>query len=164
MDGAAAKRGRPRTGDKWRERIIEMFAERGGVLEPDEVIEEARNPQSPLHSQFDWDIEKAAFEHWRAQARQLIRGVFYERTLHSTTVNVLLAVRDPRKEYHEQGYIETAVLSTDLGYARQALEREFRYAEAALHRAFEVADALELQSEVGDLLKSIGILKMKVSQ
>lgn len=47
----------------------------GGMLHAADVVESARNPQSILHSRFQWDDSVAA-EHYRLfQARQLIRVV-----------------------------------------------------------------------------------------
>jgi len=59
------------------ERVIAALtriAEKNGeVLRPEDVVEEARDPRSPLHDQFDWDDSEAAHK-WRLhQARNLIR-------------------------------------------------------------------------------------------
>jgi hypothetical protein len=44
-----------------------------GRLMPRDVVEEARNPESPLHKSFEWD-DTAAAEQWRIeQARRLIQ-------------------------------------------------------------------------------------------
>jgi hypothetical protein len=44
-----------------------------GRLMPRDVVEEARNPESPLHNSFEWD-DTAAAEQWRIeQARRLIQ-------------------------------------------------------------------------------------------
>jgi hypothetical protein len=46
-----------------------------GELTPKDVVDDARNPNSPLHSYFEWD-DGAAAEHYRlSQARGLIRAV-----------------------------------------------------------------------------------------
>lgn len=47
----------------------------GGILQPEKVVEEARNSRSPLHSRFTWDDSKAASEYRLEQARRLIRVV-----------------------------------------------------------------------------------------
>ena len=44
------------------------------LLIVDEVVAYARdNTDSTLHGEFEWDTDKAAIEHWRSQARGLIR-------------------------------------------------------------------------------------------
>ena len=43
------------------------------LLTAEDVVEEAKKSNSPLHDLFDWDVEKAAMQHWLNQARSLIR-------------------------------------------------------------------------------------------
>jgi len=52
--------------------------EKNGRVDPVELIEAARNPEHPCHSKFTWDVEQAAQERWRDQARELIRSVKFE--------------------------------------------------------------------------------------
>ena len=49
-----------------------IAAANGGILLPENVVEEARRKSSPLHSRFEWDDDKAAHEYRIWQARQLI--------------------------------------------------------------------------------------------
>jgi hypothetical protein len=37
-------------------------------------VEHARNPASPAHTLFDWNVKKAAEKHWEAVARQFLRS------------------------------------------------------------------------------------------
>ena len=46
-----------------------------GELTPKDVVDDARNPNSPLHSFFDWNDTSAAEQHRLHQARGLIRSV-----------------------------------------------------------------------------------------
>lgn len=46
-----------------------------GELTPEDVLEDARHGNSPLHSFFEWDDGAAAHAHRLAQARGLIRAV-----------------------------------------------------------------------------------------
>lgn len=50
-----------------------IASENGGILQPVSVVDAARAPESPLHSQFQWDDSVAAHQHRLFQARQLIR-------------------------------------------------------------------------------------------
>ena len=56
-------------------RIYEKF---NGYLIPDNVVEESKPVQAPLHGVFDWDDQKAADNWRRQQARLLIRSVQIE--------------------------------------------------------------------------------------
>lgn len=56
--------------------------ENGGLLRPEEVVERARAPESPLHGWFEWDDDEAAQKYRIHQARNLIRvNVTYLQTL-----------------------------------------------------------------------------------
>lgn len=54
---------------------FEKISQRRGRLTPAYVVEAARHPKHPLHSQFNWDLKKAAYQHWLHQAAELIRSV-----------------------------------------------------------------------------------------
>lgn len=43
-----------------------------GIIQTAAVVEAARDPESPLHREFEWDDVKAGHEHRLTQARQLI--------------------------------------------------------------------------------------------
>ena len=45
----------------------------GGLLQPETVVEESRDEDSPLHSRFQWDDTVAGQQYRIWQARQLIR-------------------------------------------------------------------------------------------
>lgn len=49
--------------------------QQSGELTPSDVVSDARNPNSPLHSFFEWDDGAAAEAHRLHQARGLIRSV-----------------------------------------------------------------------------------------
>lgn len=40
-----------------------------------DVVAAAKRPRSPLHKYFEWDIKRAAEQHWLEQARYLTRSV-----------------------------------------------------------------------------------------
>lgn len=55
---------------------IELLRERcKGELTPEDVLDDARNPNSPLHSFFEWSDTEAARQYRLKQARGLIRAV-----------------------------------------------------------------------------------------
>lgn len=54
-------------------RLHQIADAHGGLLEVDDVIDDARNPKSPLHDRFTWNVAEAAVQWWRQEARQLIR-------------------------------------------------------------------------------------------
>lgn len=55
---------------------LAKIAERDGELRPRVVVDEARDPNSPLHAEFCWDDNEAAEKYRLVQAGQLIRRVW----------------------------------------------------------------------------------------
>jgi hypothetical protein len=62
------------------EHLMALSAKLGrelGAITADDVVEDARNPSSPLHKYFQWD-DKIAADNWRrAQARILLSSIRY---------------------------------------------------------------------------------------
>lgn len=52
--------------------------EKKGKVDPDHLIKAARDPKHPCHADFTWNVEKAAQERWRDQARAIIRRCNFE--------------------------------------------------------------------------------------
>ena len=52
--------------------------EAGGKVDPADLIKAARKPSHPCHGDFTWDVDAAAEERWRDQARALIRTCSFE--------------------------------------------------------------------------------------
>ena len=57
------------------ERLEQIRARHDDDLSAEAVVDDARDPTSPLHPCFDWDDTTAAEAHRRAQARAIIRSV-----------------------------------------------------------------------------------------
>ena len=69
--------------------ILVTIAEQKGELHPVDVVEAARNEESPLHREFTWDNDKAADAYRLVQARKIIQGI------------IITAVIRPRKDLVE---------------------------------------------------------------
>jgi hypothetical protein len=84
-----------------------LMEENGGVLLPQSVVDAARDDESPLHDQFEWDNSKAAEAHRLHQARMLIRCtvVFEERT--QTNIKAFVSLSTDRTT---GGYRETVAV------------------------------------------------------
>lgn len=67
-----------------------------GELTPDDVVKDARNPNSPLHSFFEWDDGAAADQYRLNQARGLIRSV------------VAIYVSDDKPAIRTRAYVHVA--------------------------------------------------------
>jgi hypothetical protein len=125
--------------------------ERRGRVTPDRVIEAARDPASPLHRLFNWNIEQAALEHWRQTAREIINRVTVVIRTEKIVLKCPAYVRDPAMPPRQQGYVAVSRLRSDEEMSREAIIQEFSRAHAHLQRAREIAVGLG-QGEVVDQL------------
>lgn len=114
--------------------------ENSGRLTPTQVVEDARDEESPLHPLFEWDEEKAAAQYWIDQAREVIREVLVSVTTTRTTVTVNRYVPDPDRG-RQQGYISLYAVSTDEDRRRVVLA-ECERALSIMRRAHSIAIAL----------------------
>jgi len=142
-------------------RLQEIKERCNGDLLVDDVIRDARKPNSPLHGEFDWDVEKAAMEHWRETARQLIRAVQVIVVVGTESIVVPRYIRDPEKPHGEQGHIEPVEIKDDHSKAMAALMYEVDRAESLMERARMVAVALGLEKDIDNILRRIAKLKEK---
>ena len=72
--------------------------EKNGKVNPVDLVEAARDPEHPCHSDFTWDIEKAASERWRDQARSIIRKCKFEVIVGEVTTPVVRYVHNDNGE------------------------------------------------------------------
>jgi hypothetical protein len=138
-----------------RDRMAAIEAANGGRLTPDAVVADAKDPASPLHEHFEWDIDKAAAAHWIEQARALITSVRVSMKTETRSVSVPYYVRDPSADNQQQGYISVTRLRTDADLARDAIVSEFSRVADLLRRARELAVALGAEHDVESLLQSV---------
>lgn len=144
--------------------VLQAIAERnGGRITADEVVAAARHPESPLHDLFEWDAGKAAMEHWRERARQIIRSVKVIVRTDVTTVRTVGYLRDPERESDEQGYRSIAAIRTDADLAREVCVAEFSRAAAALRRAKDIAAALGVGDEIDTLIEGVETIRARVA-
>lgn len=136
--------------------------ENEGRLAPDPVIEEARNPDSPLHGQFQWDVEKAAMITWRAQARSLISQFHITVTVHRTEYRIQEFVEAPSKPENEQGYVAFSKLKSNKDLAREFIDRELGIASTYVSKTTDYARVLGLEKRVEKVVKEITSLRVDV--
>lgn len=129
-----------------------------GRLTPALVVHAARQPQSPIHSHFEWDDGKAAAAWREDQARTLIRSVRITIRVDNVPLSTVRYLRDPAAADGEQGYRSIDSLLHDKAGAAQALRYELARALALLERARTIALALGLEDQVDDALAGITAL------
>lgn len=146
-----------------RERLEKLTDDNGGLLTPAIVVADARDPDSPLHGQFEWDAKKAAYAHWIDTARRIIRSVRVDVTIKTMSVSTVAYVRDPASPSHDQGYLPMRRVQSDKDLARSVLIDEFSRAASHLRRAREMATALQLSGEVDEIAQRLNVLREIVS-
>lgn len=141
--------------EKVRARLTAIATQNNGHLTPDLVLTDAQNPESPLHGEYDWDVEKAARQHWLDRSRELIRS--YEVIIHTTTTSfsVVGYVADPDTPAKKQGYVSLQKLKEDDALARRVLADECARILGNLTRARKLSVALQLEEAFDDLLQRL---------
>src|SRR4051794_38416660 len=92
-----------------KKREIEACQDGRGRVTPDAVIEAAKNPKSALHGEFEWDVTKAAYQHWTDTARRLIREVRLVVTYEDIRIAAPYYIADPGTD--ESSYIQTSKIA-----------------------------------------------------
>lgn len=102
----------------WVDELV-AIEKRDGVLLPEVVAVEARNPASPLHAYFEWDDEAAASAFRVEQARRLIRRAEIVLTVEGGET------RQVRAFLHsgERGYRSTATVMSKKAMREDVLAR-----------------------------------------
>lgn len=138
--------------------------ENNGRLTPAAVVADAQLVDSPLHDQFEWDKDKAAYQHWLDQARNIITSVRIIHRTETSLIKTVYYVRDPSAEHSEQGYVSVPRLRTDADLARDVLVSEFSAVADRLRRARELAKALSLDDEVDKIMSGVVELRGRVME
>jgi hypothetical protein len=116
--------------------LSEIYNERGRVA-PEDVVEYADDPASPLHSAFEWDDTVAAQQHRLAQARSLIKAVRVRRDpdgqYEPVFVNVRIRSSGPGSSvYKPIRFLTKSEAQTALDFLRQKIEQASESADAVL--------------------------------
>lgn len=143
--------------------IAEMAERNGGRITPEEIVSEARKPESPLHEYFDWDDASAAEKHRIDRARALIRSCEVKITVETKTVSTVGYVRDPKAETSETGYLSIQKVRTEKDVARDVIVSELTRVKSALTRAENLAIALGLLGEIDHIKQDVAALLSRVA-
>jgi hypothetical protein len=132
------------------ERVVAKIREleKEGRLSPNDVVDEAANPDSPLHTYFEWDDTEGARKYRLLQARTLIRTIKVEVTVRDVPLTVVGYVRDPDLPAKEAGYRNVMSLRTEVDSARLAVVAEMRRVSNAVKRAKGLANVLGIDEDI----------------
>ena len=133
-------------------------------LTPEAVLADAKNPKSPLHDLYDWDVDKAAHAAWIARTRQIIKSYIVTERIVKETITYSYFTRDPAKAPSEQGYVAVEALRENPALARAALIDECNRIAGAVTRARGIAAKLDMAAEFEDLLRRVVKLRTRLEQ
>lgn len=133
--------------------------EKRGRLTPDNTIEEARDPKSPLHGEFTWDLQSAAMMTWRSQARALISHFQISVVVHQKEYRIQEFVETPGKAGKEQGYTAFTRIKDKKELAREFFDRELGIAASYVAKTKDYAQVLGLDSRVEKVVDEIASLR-----
>lgn len=134
---------------------IRTLADARGHIEPGHLVEVARDPDNPLHNEFEWDIEAAAEQQWIDQARRLIRQVRVEITVEHREIRAVGFVVDPDRPPRSQRYVDISIAARNRDQAHQIILDEMSRITAAVRRAQSIAVVLGLEDELDRLLDNV---------
>jgi hypothetical protein len=140
-------------------RVAQLEAD--GRLTAEQVLEDAKAPESPLHMLYDWDVQRAAEAHWLDVSREIIRSVHLTAVIEDVSVRAPFYVKDEAAGHQRPGYVAVTTLRRTPDAAREALLAEFERVAGGLRRATALAAMLGLQDEVEGLL--VRVLGLRAS-
>ncbi len=138
--------------------------ERGGRLTAEQVVEDARDPDSPLHGYFTWDDTEAANAHRLNEARALIRSVKVVVTYENQKVSTPRYVRDTAQPAASQGYVSAEQIRLEPENARALMLYEFGRASAHVSRSIDIAKAVGHGEDATEIMQRIEKLLAKLKK
>jgi len=142
-------------GKKHIEARLRKLQDKHGRITPNSVVDDARDPDSPLHGFFQWDDSKAAEAYRLDQARALIRRFPVVVTHETITIKPQAYLRDPDKATKEQGYVAFARVASSEERTRAAMQAEFDRVRSMVSRAQHIAIACGMGAEFNAFLESL---------
>lgn len=128
-------------------------------LTTDAVVEAAKDPTSPLHGYFTWNIQEAARKQWLVEARKLIQSVRYVIVSQETNEPVrvrsvistkILNQKDETTEYH--GWIDRKALLRKQETRARFIARARAELKQWTHRFCDVDELRSLRQAVLEAL------------
>jgi hypothetical protein len=129
---------------------IAACRDKSGRIAPNIVVDAARDPASPLHDEFEWDVAKAAERDWIRTACELIRSVKFIVEFEDRKIIAPYYVSDPSRD--ESAYIQTARVAKNGAMSERVLRDELARIVGAIHRAMTLASAFNLKSSFERML------------
>jgi hypothetical protein len=134
-----------------RYKVLERLEKKNGDLVVDDVIEEAKNPNSALHDVFEWDLKKAAHAEWRSTAKRLIRE--YRFLIVTEEVVRYAPEWVSKSDAKTPTFTRTNMVKKDKARSLDLLQDEIARIISACDRSLALADHFKLRTKFEELLK-----------
>lgn len=140
--------------DRIAEELAEVRALHDGYLRPADVVEFARDPDTALHTQFEWDDSEAAAQYRLIQARTVIRMDVTVISSSPAPIRANVSLLTDRQAGN--GYRQMVDVLADEDLRRQLLAQALselqtvkrRYEHlSALARVWDAVDAVQTETE-----------------
>lgn len=125
-----------------------------GLLQPEKVVETAKDEKNILHGCFEWDDRKAGHEYRLYQARQIIRVSVEYSEATGKSFGVFVSLSTDRKH---GGYREISDVIKDSHLRKIMLQdalREMELFTEKYREVVELAEVFDSMKKAGELLKS----------
>jgi hypothetical protein len=123
-----------------------------GRITPEDVVQDAADPESPLHPYFDWDDAQAAHKHRLEQARTILK-VKVQYNVNNVLIRVPMHVRDV-DQGRGQGYVAVSAV-TERDVALRTIGQELARIESLIVRARNLAKVLDCEAELEATLQQL---------
>lgn len=147
---------------KEQQAALESLADADNYIEPDDVVEEARDVDSPLHEKFEWTDAEAARIQRLDVARGLIRSLRFEVTVEHHVYAAPRYVVDPDRPPKSKRYAALTSIARERVLAQQVLVDEMSRITNAIERARAVAAVLGLNTELQAMLRKATAIRERV--
>jgi hypothetical protein len=122
--------------------LEELREKNGGVLTTTAVYEAAQDQDSPLHDDFEWDVEKAARAHWRERARDVMRHLAVVRIKTQKAPSGVPAFMSVNVTQGKRGYVSADQVKSSADFREQVIDQALRLLNGLKSR-FETIQELD---------------------
>lgn len=136
------------------EELAKLQKSKNDLLEPENIVDAARDPKSVLHPHFEWDDSAAAEEYRKGQARELVRSLTIDisrSNLETRPVRAFVNV----DVGDERGYVSTVTAMSSQELRKQVLEKAFAELEAWRQRHAELSELARIFAAIDETRPAI---------
>ena len=145
--------------DKIKQELREIEKKGGGIIQPEAVVEYAKNPNTELHSQFDWDDSEAARKYRIWQARQLLRIVITVEPRSNQEINAYVSLQSDR--YNGGGYRSTISVLSKKDTREMLLQDALKDLEAFERKYSQLSELAEIFAKSKQIRNQYSVVAVK---